>query len=101
MCHGFDGISNVPNWITALSSVHMSNLVVSGACDGFIRLWKINETSRTVELVSTIEALGFVNGIAMSPNIVVSVTGREHRLGRWKVFKGNRNKLSIMRLKNK
>eukprot|EP01079_Euglenida_sp_SAG-EU17-18_P003486 gene3486-660_t len=30
-----------PNWISALSGVRCSDLVVSGSCDGFVRLWSI------------------------------------------------------------
>ena len=121
-------------WITSLSAVKMSDVFASGASDGTVKLWSVNQgntsensskekyrpkielhnsdattyrptTSATVaskhniiQLVNEIPTPGFVNGLILTPNLLVAGCGREHKFGRWWCMPGNLNKLHITRL---
>jgi len=95
--HGHDDASN-PNWICSIGAVKMSDMAASGSCDGLVRLWNVSSESRSLEQISQIPLLGFVNSLAISPRLVVAGTGREHRFGRWWNLRGNRNKVTVFRL---
>ncbi len=43
-----------PRWITALATVPLSDLVVSGSWDGEIRVWRVSEDKRKLESVGSI-----------------------------------------------
>ena len=108
----------LPRWITALATVPYSDLIVSGSWDGWIRVWKISGDKRRIESLGVVGRIenaygavgdgevgigdeedsvrGVVNGISAFQRgergkdglcIVVAV-GKEHRLGRWKTFRG-------------
>jgi ribosomal RNA-processing protein 9 len=94
--HGYESACN-PNWISALATIKMSNIAVSGSCDGSVRLWNASAESRVLNEVATLATEGFINSIAISPRVLVLGTGREHRWGRWWCMKGNKNKVSIMK----
>ena len=111
-------------WITSLSAIKMSDMFASGSSDGYIRLWSVNnnETATAtgtgndrydrdekpgqsskhniIQLVNKIPLEGFVNGLILTPTLLVAGCGREHKLGRWWTIPGNRNKLFISRLPN-
>jgi ribosomal RNA-processing protein 9 len=44
----------VPRWITALTTVPLSDLVLSGSWDGHVRAWKISEDRRRLERVGIV-----------------------------------------------
>ena len=94
--HGHDGVN--PRWICGLGSVKMSDYAASGSHDGNIRLWNVSQETKKIEQVNAIALDGFINAIAISPRIIIAGTGREHRLGRWWCLKGNRNKVTAIRL---
>jgi len=94
--HGLDGTN--PRWICAIGAVKMSDYAATGSNDGHVRLWNVMQESRKIVAVNAISLEGFVNGLALSPRLVVAGTGREHRLGRWWNCRGNRNKVSVFRL---
>ena len=88
-----------PRWITALASVPLADLVVSGSWDGEVRVWKIGEDKRTLEALGTVGrvgeddgARGYVNDLKVFERgdrgketlCIVAAVGKEHRLGRWK-----------------
>lgn len=92
------GASGPANWISSLASVKMSNVVASGSCDGFVRLWTANAEERQLLPLCAVPVLpGFVNALALSPRLLVAAGGKEHRLGRWWNVKGSNNKLTIVR----
>ncbi|RDW57952.1 ribosomal RNA-processing protein RRP9 [Aspergillus mulundensis] len=50
-----------PRWITALTTVPGTDIVLSGSWDGWIRAWKISDDKRTIQ------PLGTVGGGTLSP----------------------------------
>ena len=105
-----------PRWITALSTIPYSDLVLSGSWDGEVRVWKVSEDKRSLEALGTVGKMkvdaandedqsskeykptirGIINDIDVFERIdggkdsicIVVATGREHRLGRWKKVEG-------------
>lgn len=61
----------------------------SGAGDGIIRLWSLEDSSRgstkVLQPLGGIPARGFVNGLAIarSGKFLVAGMGQEPRMGRW------------------
>jgi ribosomal RNA-processing protein 9 len=47
-----DGARPQPRWITALTTVPYSDLVLSGSWDGQIRIWRISDDKRRIEPVT-------------------------------------------------
>ncbi|KAF2669553.1 WD40 repeat-like protein [Microthyrium microscopicum] len=45
-----------PRWITALTTVPYSDIILSGSWDGYIRAWKISEDKRRLEAVGPIQS---------------------------------------------
>lgn len=84
VAHGKDANGN-PNWVAAVAALPYSDLIASGSCDGFVRLWQCKKENTQIEEVRKIPVAGFVNAIAFASSgkfILVGV-GQEHRLGRW------------------
>ena len=46
--HGIEGIS--PRWVTSVSSMRMSDLVLSGSYDGFVRFWQLGSADSVAPL---------------------------------------------------
>jgi ribosomal RNA-processing protein 9 len=107
----------MPRWITALATIPLADLVLSGSWDGYVRAWRISDDRRRLERcgilgqiddeetetgeISSEEgrhqiARGVVNDIAVFERgergkdgvCVVAATGKEHRLAKWKKHKG-------------
>lgn len=47
----------VPRWITALTTVPLSDLVLSGSWDGHVRAWKVSDDRRRLESVGIVGQL--------------------------------------------
>ena len=104
-----------PRWITALASVPLSDLVVTGSWDGCIRIWQIGKDRRTLKPLSRFDrsesrskgaanmegrAEAAVGGIINDLKVfergergqdtlcIIAAFSSEHRLGRWKALKG-------------
>ncbi|TDZ53619.1 putative WD repeat-containing protein [Colletotrichum trifolii] len=103
-----------PRWITALKTIPYSDVVLSGSWDGCIRVWRLSEDKRKLEPVGTLSSeaernakgasaeaaagglKGVINDIAIFERgergqdgvCVVAAVGKEHRLGRWQMRKG-------------
>lgn len=101
--HGIDRYGNA-NWICSLATVKESDLVASGSNDGTVRLWQAAALDRVLRETCRIPLGGFVNGLAVSPRLLVAGLGSEHRLGRWWTSKHSGeqskigNKVAIVRL---
>ena len=118
--HGSDSSNNDPRWISAITTLHNTDLIASGSCDGHLKLWKCGEKFRSlVEIASfpissymaklntnsTTDPVaswssGFVNSICFHPNgraLLVGI-GQEHRLGRWWRTKEARNGIIVIPL---
>ncbi|KAJ8607644.1 hypothetical protein MRB53_040163 [Persea americana] len=89
-----------PRWITALTVLPFSDVIVSGSWDGSLRAFQISADRRRIErlgVVGTADlAVGVVNDIAIAEKgdrgreglYVAAALGREHRLGRWSTHEG-------------
>ncbi|KAI5461340.1 WD40-repeat-containing domain protein [Mariannaea sp. PMI_226] len=106
-----------PRWITALKTIPYSDVIFSGSWDGYIRVWRLSEDKRKIELVGVLSTpdeevqsstddgsrgpiKGVINDIALFERgdrgrdglCVVAAVGQQHRLGRWhSKTKGVRN----------
>lgn len=49
--HGYSS-AGTPRWISAISCMKQSDLVVSGSNDGLVRLWRADVEARSMEQVS-------------------------------------------------
>ncbi|KAG8904871.1 pre-rRNA processing protein [Tulasnella sp. 403] len=58
-----EGTIRTPRWITAIAALRYSNVFASGSWDGFIRLWKVGERSRSFAPLAKVKAPGFVNSL--------------------------------------
>ncbi|XP_019555330.2 U3 small nucleolar RNA-interacting protein 2 [Aedes albopictus] len=88
------------NWITAITSLLNTDVIASGSCDGFVRVWRLVGGSKTIEPLMEIPVEGFVNGLTFSSDgkqLIVCV-GQEHRLGRWWTLKQAKNRTMVIPL---
>ncbi|SCU80081.1 LADA_0B04940g1_1 [Lachancea dasiensis] len=81
-----------PYWITALHAIPYSNTFISGSWDGKLKVWKLTENLREVELIGELSGC---NGVVTNIQVVESgkhgretfrvlaSVSKEHRLGRW------------------
>ncbi|KAJ1676885.1 pre-rRNA processing protein [Spiromyces aspiralis] len=108
-----------PCWITALATLPLSDMFVSGSWDGWVRVWKlVRDKRQSFELVNAIKVPGFVNSIdlfedheskgrgdtkvlSVEPNNVCMVLGigQEPRMGRWARTKETRNHVRVITLR--
>ncbi|XP_071455825.1 U3 small nucleolar RNA-interacting protein 2 [Hetaerina americana] len=91
--HGKQECNGEPNWISSLATFTNTDLLVSGSCDGFVRLWKCGAGFKSLTKVFDIPLIGFINALHFSRDgkyLVVAV-GQEHRLGRWTRIKEAKN----------
>jgi len=97
--HGSDA-NNIPNWISSVASLHHTDLIASGSCDGFVRLWECRADNSKLHEVAAVPVPGFVNGLAFasSGRFLLAGVGQEHRLGRWTRDATARNGLAIVPL---
>jgi len=100
-----------PRWITALTSVPYSDVLISGSWDGFVRAWRISADKRKIEAIGIIghtepqiddaadnngseikkTARGSVNSLDCFERgkrnnqglCIVAAVSKGHRLGRW------------------
>jgi len=90
-------------WVQSVATSKGSDLVASGAGDGFIRLWAVEPSKHggagKLLPVGQLPAAGFVNGLALgkSGRICVAASGQEPRLGRWGRLAHARNGLLVHR----
>ena len=85
---GDPSVGTLPRWVSAVASVRRSDLLASGSCDGFIRLWGVaarEDPKQVLEVRGAIPQLGFVNALACpaSGAYIAAAVGKEPRLGRW------------------
>lgn len=95
--HGMNG--PVPHWISAMSSLKISDLFATGSSDGYLNFWTGRDEKDSLSLVKKWHiGPGFINGIALSSKFVILGIGSEHRLGRWERIKSVRNRVEIIKL---
>lgn len=91
---------SIPNWITSMATLKISDLAATGSSDGFLRFWSVHPDDKNGlnEINQWNIGPGFINGIALSSRLVVLGLGTEHRLGRWMKVKGAKNRVEIIKL---
>uniref|UniRef100_A0A2M4BN84 Putative u3 snornp-associated protein n=1 Tax=Anopheles marajoara TaxID=58244 RepID=A0A2M4BN84_9DIPT len=89
-----------PNWISAVGVLPNSDLVASGSCDGFVRVWRLTERRRSIEPLLEVPVDGFVNAIEFTHDgrFLIVAVGQEHRLGRWWTLRNARNRVLVVPL---
>ena len=95
-------------WVVSCCGVKpgFSDVCMSGSWDGKLRFYGLLEAGedgrKKAELwdVGSVEIDGFLNGLAMDKRgrFAVVAIGREHRLGRWEVCKGVKERLCVLPL---
>jgi ribosomal RNA-processing protein 9 len=86
-------------WISSVAAGHNTDLAVSGAGDGFVRMWMCEDRPPALRQVAKIDVgPGFVNGLALgaSCRILLAVVGQEHRLGRWERKRGVKSGMRVV-----
>ena len=88
--------------IGALAALSFTDLVASGAGDGFIRLWRAAPSSGELICIREIPCKGFVTSLAWNEDgsaLAIGV-GKEPRLGRWEIQKAAKNQLHVLLFNN-
>ncbi|KUJ07673.1 WD40 repeat-like protein [Mollisia scopiformis] len=106
-----------PRWITALTTIPYSDVILSGSWDGQVRAWKVSDDKKKIEAVGVLgpsrivtsgnvngdEQHGTFRGIVNDISVfergdrgkdgvcVVVAVGKEHRMGRWQKQKQGKN----------
>lgn len=89
--------SSALSWVGAVAVCRSSDLAASGAGNGLIRLWKLENDSRGISPLFEVPMTGFVNSIAFakSGRFLVAGVGKEPRLGRWARIAGFQNGVAM------
>ncbi|KAJ8956219.1 hypothetical protein NQ314_006752 [Rhamnusium bicolor] len=96
--HGLNDTNQQPYWITAVTALLNTDVVASGSQDGFVRLWKLENSCKSISLLLKIPVEGFVNSLNFTSDgsrLIVAVS-KEHRLGRWATIKSAKNCIMII-----
>ncbi|GLJ04732.1 hypothetical protein SUGI_0002220 [Cryptomeria japonica] len=95
--HKMGSSSFVESWVGALAVCTGSDLAASGAGDGMVRLWAIENSSKSLKVVHDIPLTGFVNSLAFarSGRFLIAGVGQEPRLGRWGRIQAARNGVAL------
>lgn len=99
LAHGQDE-SGQGHPVLTVKALPYSDLVWTGSCDGFLRLWKVSIENKvnqsTMEEVFRVPIKGFINDISIGSNggFCMLAIGQEHKMGRWKRIKGARNRIA-------
>lgn len=101
--HGKSLENNEANWISAIATYTNTDLVASGSCDGFIRVWKLESHFRKCVQIMEIPVPGFVNALAFTPdgNHLIAALGQEHKLGRWWRIAQAKNCIAVIPFRRK
>ncbi|CEP00351.1 WD domain, G-beta repeat [Plasmodiophora brassicae] len=85
-------------WISSVAACPYTDMVASGASDGYLRLWQVSPERITV--AAEVPIAGFLNSIkfARSGRFAVCAVGQEPRLGRWTTVQKARNGINIVNL---
>ncbi|KAH7301497.1 hypothetical protein KP509_23G029700 [Ceratopteris richardii] len=96
VCHGNGNLNHesivqpqklvgVESWVASIAVCRGSDLAASGAGDGKICLWALDDDNRNLRLLHTLPTIGFVNSLAFakSGQFLIAGVGQEPRLGRW------------------
>lgn len=73
------------SWVGAVAVCSSSDLAASGAGDGTVQLWALEDANRSLRALHGLGVKGFVNSLAFanSGRFLLAGTGQEPRMGRW------------------
>ncbi|KFB51297.1 AGAP005320-PA-like protein [Anopheles sinensis] len=99
LAHGEEDVGH-PNWISSVGVLANSDVIASGSCDGFVRVWKLANKRRSIEPLLTIPVVGFINAIEFTSDgrFLIVAVGQEHRLGRWWTLRNAKNRILVIPL---
>lgn len=102
LAHG-KSTTGVANWISSIATLVNTDLIASGSCDGFIRVWKLEKHFREIKLRFEVPVVGFVNSLTFTSdgNSLIAGIGQEHRLGRWWRLKEGKNAILVIPFQKK
>uniref|UniRef100_A0A0N4ZS14 WD_REPEATS_REGION domain-containing protein n=1 Tax=Parastrongyloides trichosuri TaxID=131310 RepID=A0A0N4ZS14_PARTI len=88
-------------WITALTTIPYSDLIVSGGNNGVINFWKITKDNKKLLLITSYNVDGFVNDLKFSVNgdYLFCAIGKDHRFGRWYSVPEAKNQILVIPIK--
>ncbi|VDK72649.1 unnamed protein product [Litomosoides sigmodontis] len=94
------GADNQANWIVSVAARRYTDLIASGSCDGFVRLWKVAEDYKSITNILSCERSGFINRLRFSDDgeEVVCAVGQEHKFGRWWKIAEAKNVITVFSL---
>ncbi|XP_048323332.2 U3 snoRNP-associated protein-like EMB2271 [Ziziphus jujuba] len=95
------GSSSAYSWVSSITVCRSSDLVASGAANGYVRLWAIGSDTKDLQPLYNLPLVGFVNSLAFakSGEFLVAGVGQEPRLGRWGRIPAARNGIAFHSLK--
>ncbi|XP_022915321.2 U3 small nucleolar RNA-interacting protein 2 [Onthophagus taurus] len=98
--HGLDSTNLQPYWISSLCSLVNTDVIASGSQDGAIRIWKLSDRFRNIQLLFKIPLNGFVNSLNFTSDgkFLIAGVGPEHKLGRWNVLKSIKTAIVVIPL---
>lgn len=81
------------SWVGAVAVCRASDLAASGAGDGSVQLWALEDANRYLKPLHKLPVKGFVNSLAFahSGRFLLAGTGQEPRMGRWGRNSAGRN----------
>ncbi|VDK87537.1 unnamed protein product, partial [Onchocerca ochengi] len=91
------GADDQANWIVSVAARRYTDLIASGSCDGFVRLWKIAEDYKSITNILSYEQSGFINQLRFSDDgeEIACAVGQEHKFGRWWKIAGAKNVITV------
>ncbi|KAH6776716.1 Transducin/WD40 repeat-like superfamily protein [Perilla frutescens var. hirtella] len=83
--HSLRHVSSALSWVNSIAVCRSSDLAASGAGNGSVRLWEIENESKGIHPLFELPLDGFVNSLAFakSGKFLVAGVAQEPRLGRW------------------
>ncbi len=88
-------------WITALSCLRGTDLLLSGSSDGYVKTWQVpGGNKKDLVNLENIPVKGVVNQIAQSKSFFACAVGQEHKHGRWNKVSGAKNGLCLIKYKH-
>lgn len=67
-----------PRWITALTTIPLADVILTGSWDGYIRVWKITPDRRRIEAVGVISSSSFSPSTPLTNGHTPSSTTTSH-----------------------
>ncbi|KAL1562565.1 U3 snoRNP-associated protein-like protein [Salvia divinorum] len=95
--HGSTALS----WVNSVAVCRSSDLAASGAGNGLVRLWQIENESKGLRPLFELPLDGFVNSLAFakSGKFLIAGVAQEPRLGRWGCAASAKNGVALHPLK--